>query len=452
VKIDANNRGKLPQVPDPEPFHDAKSGLHGWKVRLPGGRPLATPAVVEGRVFLGGGFGSYEFYGLDADSGRVAWQYQTEDDGPTAAVVADGKVVFNTESCELEVLTIEGRPVWKHWLGDPLLSMPAIEAGRVYMAFPDRRDRRHYLACFDLTDGRELWRQPTIGEIITCPVLADGHVYVSNLDGTLACFEQMSGQPLWQEARNATSAPAVWRSQCYFSQRREVPPGAGATEVQQTEHLARKLSAAGTHPEMFASTSRHADYLDHAKRSRRSPHYSSHSLHDSAVGFSGHKGDAKIYQAMSNLGTGQVYGVWSYQGSKPFVERGRLYSGLGDTVHCADPESSEVFWKKKLRDGDDDAELLDSLLTPPALTNGKLFLGTLDGRVLCLSAARGDVLWSVSIGEPVLLQPAVARGRVYVPTGAGTLFCLETGDPDDDGWLMWGATPAHNGLHADPVG
>jgi outer membrane protein assembly factor BamB len=75
-----------------------------------------------------------------------------------------------------------------------------------------------------------------------------------------------------------------------------------------------------------------------------------------------------------------------------------------------------------------------------------LFLGTLDGRVLCLSAATGETLWSVRIGEPVLLQPAVARGRVYAPTGAGSLFCLETGDPADDGWLMWGATPAHNGL------
>ena len=43
-------------------------------------------------------------------------------------------------------------------------------------------------------------------------------------------------------------------------------------------------------------------------------------------------------------------------------------------------------------------------------------------------------------------QPAVAQGRIYVPTRFGTLFCLETGDPGDDGWHMWGATPAHNGL------
>src|SRR6516162_11001889 len=151
MKINDSLRGKLPQVADPTPFTDAVSGRRGWQARIPGGRPLATPAVVDGRIFLGGGFGSYEFYGLDADTGRSDWQYQTEDDGPTAAVVDEGRVVFNTESCELEVLTTDGQPVWKHWLGDPLLSMPAVGSGRVFMAYPDSRgDRRHYLACFDL--------------------------------------------------------------------------------------------------------------------------------------------------------------------------------------------------------------------------------------------------------------------------------------------------------------
>src|SRR5262249_52054331 len=111
MKINESLRGRLPRVEEPEPFTDADSGRSGWRGRIPGGRPLATPAVVDGRGFPGGGFGRYDFYGRDAGSGRVAWQYQTEADGPTAAVVADGRVVFNTESCELEVLTTEGQKV-----------------------------------------------------------------------------------------------------------------------------------------------------------------------------------------------------------------------------------------------------------------------------------------------------------------------------------------------------
>src|SRR5262249_14458491 len=155
-----------------------------------------------------------------------AWQYQTADDGPTAAVASEGYVVFNTECCELEVLTVEGAPVWKKWLGDPLMSMPAVADGRVYMAYPETKgDRRHYLACFDLRTGREYWKQPIAGEVITAPVLAEGHVHFSTLDGTLYRLRQDDGRVEWHEMRNATSSPVVWEGQCYFSQRQEMAGG-----------------------------------------------------------------------------------------------------------------------------------------------------------------------------------------------------------------------------------
>ena len=132
MQIDPQQRGKLPTVDPPIPYNSEDGRIKGWRVIIPGQRPLATPAVVDGRIFLGGGFGSYDFYAFDAKTGNVSWQYQTSDDGPTAAVVDDGYVAFNTESCELEVLTVEGRPVWKHWLGDPLMSMPAIGKGNPF--------------------------------------------------------------------------------------------------------------------------------------------------------------------------------------------------------------------------------------------------------------------------------------------------------------------------------
>jgi hypothetical protein len=75
-----------------------------------------------------------------------------------------------------------------------------------------------------------------------------------------------------------------------------------------------------------------------------------------------------------------------------------------------------------------------------------VFLASLEGVVWCFLAASGVRLWSVELGEPILFQPAVPCGRVYAATHAGGLYCLETGDLRDDGWLMWGAGPDHNGL------
>ena len=144
MNINPKLRGKLPRVAPPVPWQSKDGRRNGWKVSIPGQRPLATPALADGRLFLGGGFGSYDFYALDAATGHVLWQYQTEDDGPTAAVVHGGRVAFNTESCELEVLDTAGRRLWKKWLGDPLMSMPAITGWRIYQVYPDSRgDRRH---------------------------------------------------------------------------------------------------------------------------------------------------------------------------------------------------------------------------------------------------------------------------------------------------------------------
>jgi outer membrane protein assembly factor BamB len=416
---------------------------------MPGGRPLATPAVVNGRVFLGGGFGSYEFYALDAATGEVAWQYQTTDDGPTAAVVRDGHVAFSTESCELEVLTTDGRAVWKRWLGDPLMSMPALDADRVYAAYPDSRgDHHHYLAAFDLATGQECWKQRLSGEVITAPVLTADHIYLATLDGTLYCFRR-DGTPVWHEAKNATSAPLVCNGQCYFSQRHEVPPSArGDQTPRQTEHMATRGRGANAETHPYLSTSTSADYRDYTRRQGHSSHDLACELMDGTVGFGQHKGDSKMMHAMRNLGKGHISAVWSHQGPRPCLWNERLYSAIGDALHCVDPETGEPHWKRTLFDSGAAGEMLDEVLTPPAIVNGKVFLGTLDGNLHCLAASSGDALWTVPLGEPIVFQPAVARGRVYAVTQAGNLLCLETGDVDDDGWLMWGGGPAHNGLLA----
>jgi Ca-activated chloride channel family protein len=437
----------MTEARDAVPFR-SKDGSHkGWKVVIPGKRPLATPAVVDGKVFLGGGFGSHEFYAFDAVTGKRLWLYRTKDDGPTAAAVTDGCVAFNTESCELEVLTVDGKPLWKKWLGDPLMSMPAAAGGKVYMAYPDSKgDRKHYLACFDLKAGRELWKHEIAGDIISAPVVDNDHVLLATLDGTLYSFKA-TGKLAWQEKKNATCAPVFALGELYFSCREETTIQKDGKPVpQQTETLARRSSEAQAEIKEIKTMRCPADYLDAGKRAKSHVESSNQAL-DANVGFAGSaKGDAKITQALGNLGQNSVVGCWSYQGSRPFILGDRIYSAMGDTLKCVDLKTEKVLWQLDAHEKKKDkGELLDAVLTPPAAVNGKLFVGTAAGEVLCLSADKGDRLWSANVGEPVVFQPAVAKGRVYVATSAGSLICLETGDAKDDGWLMWGGNAAHNG-------
>jgi outer membrane protein assembly factor BamB len=505
-----------PKIAPAESFTSKDGKRKGWRVTIPGGNALATPAVVDGKLFIGGGFGSHEFYAFDAQTGKMLWQYQTADDGPTAAVVAEGCVTFNTESCELEMLTMDGKPVWKKWLGDPLMSMPAIAGGRLLMAFPDSNgDHQHHLACFELKTGKELWRKPIAGEIITAPLIDDEQVFLATLEGSLYCFHAKDGTLAWTEKeKNVTSAPTVWNGRCWFSRRQEkAVTKAGKKATQQMEEVAWRALQPKSPIHDLATTLRVADYLDYGKRggmmmggmgmgggmggmgmggmaAPASPKESASQKADAGVGFDGGgigvdepptpqaakpskpnapstapaqvpvvqpggKGDAKIGQAMSNLGQGTVEGVWSFQGSKPFFYRGRLYAAMGDTLVCVDPKTEKVLWKKEFRPPEDQKkprvpkseELLDAIVSPPSLANGKVFLGTDYGDVVCLSADRGELLWKASLGpsESIGFQPVVAGGRVYVSTASGSLYSLETGDPKDDGWLMWGANAAHNG-------
>ncbi len=119
---------------------------------------------------------------------------------------------------------------------------------------------------------------------------------------------------------------------------------------------------------------------------------------DAEVGFWVPPASAGLPQAMTNLGQGNVSAVWAYQGSKPFVYRRRLYSAMGDTLPCVDPKTEKVVWKRTIRPNSAEREnkLVDHLMTPPALINDKVVLGTTFGEVLCLSAQSGEVLWTVT--------------------------------------------------------
>jgi outer membrane protein assembly factor BamB len=431
--------GDLPELARTLPRR--AGGRGGWKVPVAEGQQLTTPTVVDGRVFIGAGVGSREFSAYDAASGDLLWRYHPSDNGPTAAAVGDGCVVFNTESCELEVLDYDGNPLWKKWLGDPLLSAPTLGRGRVYTAYPNWR-RSYILACYELSSSNELWTLPIPAEIITAPVLHDNLLLISTLDGTVSCFDSTSGEPLWTEAAGATSAPAVGGAACYFSRLVETE---GSRSDSGGKRRAERIAWRGLE--------RRAEIRDFPETERDLTQWK---LVDDV---SERSAFANVLSALSrsasdapnhtSLSEANLLEIWSFQGSRPCLDEDNLYAAIGYKVVCVALATKAPRWEMDLTPaaGGDFAEsgLFKSHLSPAALVNDKLFLGTRDGRIVCLSAATGEVNWTEVIGEPIVCQPAVAGGRVYVGTTAGSLVAVETGDEADDGWQMWGANAARSG-------
>src|SRR5207249_169900 len=208
----------------PVAFQDDSTGFAGWRIKIEPGRAVPTPAADGERLFVGGGFGSYDFYSFDARTGRPVWRLHTSDDGPTAAVLTEGFAVFNTESCTLEVVeAASGKVVWEKWLGDPLLAQPAVMNGRVFMVYP--KDGDHRLGAFTLKQGQPLWETRLDHDVITAPIVAEGKVYISTFDGNCWCIEPDTGRVKWSQQMQATSAPWVYQGDVYVSHREDAPRG-----------------------------------------------------------------------------------------------------------------------------------------------------------------------------------------------------------------------------------
>ncbi len=429
---------------DPE-ILSAPDGRLGWRVRIPGSRPLATPAVVNGRVYLGGGFGSYEFYSFHAENGRLSWQIKTKDDGPTAATVTGPFVAFNTESCTVHVVEAEtGREVWKEWLGDPLMAQTAIHGSTLFMAYPDR-NRRHQLSAFDIHSGKVKWKAELIADILSAPIAVDDAVYATTLDGTVYRIDAQSGKIHWSINHKATSAPWIHGGRVYMSLREEVQEG-GEGDRSRGRFAAEGFDTAGA-TEGFrsskkASSRRRAEYFKY-----KAALHQYYAAHDASVGFAGSPTAAKMHLAQEHLGIGHVASVWAFQGSRPEVFDDGIFSVLDDVVQRLELGTKKPLWRCRVEsDKNDEQKIHGRMLSPPAVSKSRLYVSSNRGDLFVLDRESGEEIWSLNVGTPILSQPALAEGKVFLGTSDGVLYAFQADDPDPQGWPMWGGGPGHNGV------
>lgn len=432
--------------PQSERFNNGLEGFSGYRVRVASRRGVPTPAVVGGAVLFGGGFGSHEIYAVDAATGQRRWQYRTRDDGPTAAAVLDGVALFNTESCTLlAVDSATGTPLWEKWLGDPLLAQPAAADAQVLMAYP--RSGSHWLAAFDLRHGAPRWEVRLGHDVITAPVISNGKAYVSTYDGSVTCIDAVSGQILWTRAMNATSAPWIAGDYVHVAQRNAPPSGSSSRGAKDPVPQAppsytpqERRVAIGLHDmtSVEGTEWKSAAYLKSDWGSQRKAVY--HAV-DASVGFAHAPAAAKMHDVSRLTGEGHVSRAWRFQGSRPIVVNGIAYDTVGDRLEARALDTRAVIWSWT----DASAEEGERRLTPPAVANGRLLIGTWDGRLVSFDALDGRKRWDVAAGAPCHWQPVMMGGRVFAGLEDGSLVAFETGDPLDDGWPMWGGGPGHNG-------
>lgn len=212
---------------------DYRSGRDGWRVRIaPKLALLAPPAVVDGVIYVGGGYDSRRFWALDAQSGRVIWTCTTFDPDPGIPVVANGAVAYIAEGTRVYVRDAKtGSFLWGRQCEGGLTTHVAADDGRLFVSHP--HEKKHYVAAYGLRNGSVLWTRPLPAAAITTPVVHGGAVYVATVDGTLTRFDAASGVIVWTAHQYVTTAPRLVAGMIFVGQRMprsvEVTLGTGSS-------------------------------------------------------------------------------------------------------------------------------------------------------------------------------------------------------------------------------
>lgn len=193
---------------------DADTGEERWRYDDFGPRQevSSSPAVADGRVYIGGDNDANAVYALDADSGDVVWERSLPTHPESSPAVANDLVYYGAPHdggptpCRLWALDgSTGETVWTHDVDDQSLrTSPAVADGTVYVSASSMRVclagggggqgedddcsgvTRGRLYAINAETGEEEWLARTATDTRSSPAVADGIVYVGARSGIFA--------------------------------------------------------------------------------------------------------------------------------------------------------------------------------------------------------------------------------------------------------------------------
>lgn len=135
----------------------------------------------------------------------------------------------------------------------------------------------------------------------------------------------------------------------------------------------------------------------------------------------------------------QVFGAWQ---SNPIVVDGIMYvTERPNTVMALDAITGRVFWKYRYTPAANSLVCCGANNRGVAVLNDKVFMGTLDARLVALDRINGQPLWITEVGDvdlaySVTMAPLVLKDKVIVGVGGGeygirgyvVAYAAETGE------------------------
>jgi outer membrane protein assembly factor BamB len=185
---------------------DKLQGQVLWTTQL-GVRPLSSPAIQNGTVFVASSLG---VDAVDMQTGISIWEFATSWPVTSTPAVADGLVFVGTENND-RVYALDqstGNPLWNFFTSG-WLTAPAVDSSK-QLVIVGSKDYKLY--AFEEHTGLLEWRYFNGPNYLTAPTIStNGLVYVGTFDGNLCCLNETTGEEVWKYnvATPILSSPSI---------------------------------------------------------------------------------------------------------------------------------------------------------------------------------------------------------------------------------------------------
>jgi outer membrane protein assembly factor BamB len=284
--------------------------------------------------------------------------------------------------------------------------------GKLYVASGFR-----LVAQLDPNTGAVNWLTRTDAPLHAAPTVADGRVYVVDVDDELLTYDAASGTPDW--THQALTEPA--RMMVASS-----PAVSNGT-----------LVASFASGELVAMRSDNGTELWNQPLSRTTRSNALSEIRDISGRPVIYKGDVFAIShadvmADTDLRTGAVRWQLPLSGiTSPWPAGDVVYAvGLDGTVICAARESGQLYWTVDLnapvptKKDKKPTKRSRAVWSSPILASNRLITVSSGGEAVALNAKTGEVERRMKIGDDVLLGPIAAGGTIFVVSQSADLIAI----------------------------
>lgn len=107
-----------------------------WRYVADGDPFLASPAIAEDLVVIGGG--DAKVHGVDLATGKARWTFEALDTVDSSAAICGDKLVVGSYDGRLYLLSLaDGKKLWSYEIGQAINSSPAVAGGKVVVGCDD---------------------------------------------------------------------------------------------------------------------------------------------------------------------------------------------------------------------------------------------------------------------------------------------------------------------------